>query len=134
MFLWFRRGGKHGILAVPTCRILYRTWSHAWKEERKHLGLAVNNSSFSLTFIRYAVLPTDTRPCHRHILPWNRPVRCTCSRPACCVYSRGASWYHLSNTQPVRDSRSSIHLVPTWFVCCFSFNNNSLAILLSRKI
>lgn len=55
-----------------------------------------------------------TGPCHRHILPSNGLVRCTYSRPACCVCF--TSLYHLSDTVRVRNRRSSIHLVPTWFV------------------
>lgn len=102
------------------------------KKKRKHLGLAVNN----LTFIHDAVLPTHTSPCHRRILPSNGLVRCTSSRPACCVYLHGALWYHLSDTQPESGTAEAAFTSSLFdlFVAFHSAKNDSLAILLSRKI
>lgn len=70
------------------------------EKKRKHLGLAVNDSSLGLTFTHDAVLPTHTSPCRGHISPSDGAARCACSRPARCVYLHGGSWYHRSDTQP----------------------------------
>lgn len=89
------------ISCSPTCRFLYRTWSHAWEEARKEAlgGLAVN-AHCSAAHSYTTLCSWLTSPCRRHILPSNGPVKHTCSRPACCVYLHGASWYHPGDIQP----------------------------------
>lgn len=99
MFLWFRRC-ENKCLAVQHV-FCTEHGSHAWEEERQEaLGFGCEHSSYSRTFVYDTVLLTLTSPCHRYISPSNGPVKCTCSRPVCCVYLHGASWYHRNNIQP----------------------------------
>lgn len=89
------------------------------RRRKEALQLGCQHSLFSLTFIHDAVVPTHTSLCHRLLSLSDAPeVYSMCSRPAVCVYLHGASLYQ-QHTVRVRNSRSSIHLVPPWFVCCF---------------
>lgn len=111
----------------PACRILYKTWCHACEEKRGSTSVwlrtthrSASHSCATLCSRLTQVLVVGSSYCLKDRWGW-----CTCSRPACCVYLHGASWYHLSDAARVRYSRSSVHLVATWFVCWISFSKNA---------
>lgn len=53
-------------------------------------------------------------------------LRCTCSRPACCVTLYTQQHCTISATHTARTRRTSVHLIHAWSVCCFLSGKNRL--------
>ena len=123
MFLWFRRCGKHDFVAVQHVVFYTEHGVMRGKKKRKHFGLAANDSSFSLTFRHDAVLQTHTGPCHRHIWPSNGPVRCTCSRPACCVCIYMEHHGTISATHSQNQGQQKQHSPCPYLICLLLFHS-----------
>lgn len=72
------REKKHDFLAVQHVVFYTKHEVMLGKKREEALRFGCENSSFSLTFIHNAVLPTHTGPCRRLVLLSNGPVRLVC--------------------------------------------------------